>query len=195
MTRTLPVGLELPDGTLFSVDTETSVFELPVSGTDETVLAAVLSDSKGRRRIELREPDAPSVTVRDSSWGILAAGASRGDSLCVCWSELGGAPSTITEGGLPDPTEGLQLFCRFRTAGGWSSPFDLAPEASAAWIQRVEVDAEGYRVHYRRDSGWLLLDSSELDGNYSRVVAPGSTPGPSVRNQPPANDLTSGSPQ
>jgi hypothetical protein len=177
----VPEELELPEGSLFSVDTQTPSFEVVIAGEGNHRVEAVLVDSDGRRRLELDNGDSGRDVIRPTGWVILSAGAQSGDTLCVCWSELNGRPSNLTTGQLPDPTDGVDLRCRFRTATGWSASVDAAPEASVAWLQDVTVDGEGFVVTYRRDAGYLVLDTSSDDGSYARRLVPGEDPGPSDR--------------
>jgi hypothetical protein len=180
----VPEELELPEGSLFSVDTQTPSFEVAISGVGHHRVEAVLVDSDGRRRLELDNGDSGPDVIRASGWVILSAGAQSGNTLCVCWSELNGQPSNLTAGQLPDPTDGVDLRCRFRTATGWSAPIDAAPESSVAWLQDVTVDSEGFGVTYRRDAGYLVLDTGSDDGSYVRRLVPGEDPGPSTRINP-----------
>lgn len=188
----VPAELELPEGSLFSVDTQTRTFDVPIAGGADYNVSAVLVGTEGQRRLELARGDFGREVIRPTGWVILGAGAQSDDTLCVCWSELNGHPSNLTVGQLPDPTDGVDLRCRFRTKAGWSKATDAAPEAPIAWLQDVTVDGDGFLLTYRRDSGLLVLDTSSGDGSYSRRLVPGQPVGPSNRisgpNGPPEGD-------
>ena len=94
----VPAELELPEGSLFSVDTQTRAFDVPIAGGNDYSVSAVLVGSEGRRRLELARGDFAREVIRPTGWVILGAGAQSDDTLCVCWSELNGRPSNLTVG-------------------------------------------------------------------------------------------------
>lgn len=190
----LPDQLELPEGSLFSVDTRTPQVQVPVLGGEGVFVSGLLSDSSGRRSLELAGGSFSGEPIREAGWVVLSAGAQSGETLCVCWSELSGSPSTLTVGELPDPTDGVDLLCRFRTSAGWSAVLDAAPEATAAWVQDVTVTDDGFQLRYRRDSGYLVLDTQPEDGSYTVRLVPGEVPGLSTR-VPGSDDSSAGGEQ
>ncbi len=180
----LPDALELPEGSLFSVDTSTERVAVPAAGAPGVSVVGVLADRQGRRSLQVEGGRWDGELVRVAGWVVLSAAASSDGLLAVCWSELVGAPSTLTEGVLPDPTDGVDLLCRFRSEAGWTSAQDVAPGAPAAWVQGLTASEEGFELQYRRDSGLLLVDTAPEDGSYLRSIGPGQSPGPHRRAAP-----------
>jgi len=180
----LSAALELPEGSLFSVDTTTERMAVPAAGAPDVSVVGVLADRQGRRSLQVEGGRWDGELVRPAGWVVLSAAASSNGLLAVCWSELVGSPSTLTQGALPDPTDGVDLLCRFRSAAGWTAAQDVAPGAPAAWVQGLTASEEGFEVQYRRDSGLLLVDTAPEDGSYLRSIAPGQEPGPHRRAEP-----------
>jgi len=167
----LPENLQLREENLFALDTTTEEFELTLHGTRRFRLIGRLADEDGRRLILLRNSRGGEETVFAADWLLPAVGATNaaGDML-VCVNRLEGESSDLTEGKMPDPTEGVQLACRAKTSGSWGEEVVLGKGGAGQWIHDVTATADGsFRVSYNDDKTGLLVDDPEEGEGIFRV--------------------------
>jgi hypothetical protein len=166
----LPDGLELPEGSLFSVDATTDRFVIEVRRGGASI-EAVLADPDGRRNL-LWVEDGREVPLADAGWVLppAAASATSGDA-AVCWSTLIGEPSELTVGALPDPRDGVTLTCRLQRDGVWLPSRPLASTATAAWLVDVVRADDGYDVTWLQDEGLLVHSSTSADGPWTARIS------------------------
>ena len=165
----VPTGADIGAAPLFRVNNTTPVFEAPVAGNAGLVLQGVLADADGRRELRFSDRQAGQTeTLAAATWNLPATGAvaANGDVL-VCWNRLTGGSSPLTQGPMPDPTQGVSLVCRKRTAGVWEAEFRVAQPETAAWVRRVVATPNGFRLIYYADDGWFLVRD---DGGRSYAV-------------------------
>jgi hypothetical protein len=171
----MPEGLDVPAGHLFSVDATRSVFALPIAGDPSHELIGRLADSDGRREILYGPTGESDQVVVPAAW-VLPAVASLGPTgvTALCWSALTGNTSELTEGAMPDPTQGVSLFCRVLRSDGWSEPVRMGSHGVAAWIMALEPQPNGdFEVQYWSDEGWLVRPTTLQDGLYSQMLLDG----------------------
>ena len=166
----LPDNVLPAEESLFAVDTDQQVFELELHGTRDLSLLGELADQEGRRRIVLNDPTKrePEV-VFTADWLLPAVGAANRDGeILVCVNRLVGEPTSLTEGKLPDPSQGVDLLCRMRTQAGWQVEVPLPRHAAGHWLHDVTALSDGrFRVAYSGDStGFVVDDPQAGDGMY-----------------------------
>jgi hypothetical protein len=152
-----PDTLRLAPSDKFALDTEQPVFSFPVSGASSHQLLAHLADGDGRRSISYLR-DGAKEELASAQFHLPPVGAINrmGESL-VCYNRLVGQPSERTEGAMPDPTQGVHLYCRFYDGEAWGRELRLGQSEKAAWTQSVTALKEGsFRVVYVADEGWLV---------------------------------------
>jgi hypothetical protein len=175
-----PDTLRLAPSDKFALDTEQPVFSFPVSGASSHQLLAHLADGDGRRSISYLR-DGAKEELASAQFHLPPVGAINrmGESL-ACYNRLVGQPSERTEGAMPDPTQGVHLYCRFYDGEGWGRELRLGAVEKAAWAQSVTALADGaFRVVYLADEGWLV----DLDPRHrvmSVRVAEGSAEEPAL---------------
>ncbi len=160
----MPPGLEL-SGPLFSVDTTTPSFSFPVPGSDYELLG-LLSDDQGRRQLAITG-DGSDHEVSGPGWNLPPSAAESADgSLLICWNNLPGEASSITRN-LPDPTEGVDLFCAPFDGVAVGAAVKAPVTGRAAWLRGVEAEDNGtYTVRYFQDCGWLIADPEATHGTW-----------------------------
>lgn len=130
---------------LFSMNTETQEFELPVRGSRKSKLFGVLAAQDGRRKVVVREGDEEQV-IFPADWILPGVGAlSDGGELAVCVNRLSGSATIITKGSMPDPTGGLGLVCRLSREGQWLGAQLLSGKGEALWLRDVVARPGGLR--------------------------------------------------
>ena len=143
------------------------------------VAVQVVAKLRGRREILYGAVGEATEVIVPADWIMppIAAVAPQGQT-AVCWSAMTGSPSELTEGALPDPTQGVALWCRVRGASAWGPPARLGSESVAAWVTGVEPQADGsFQVRYYADGGLFVRPTSESDGTYTQALIDG-VPGP-----------------
>ena len=152
-----PDSLRLAPSDKFSLDTEQEVYSFPVHGAAHHQLQAHLSDRDGRRSISyLRDGAKEELASAQFHLPPVGAFSRTGESL-ACYNRLVGQPSERTQGAMPDPTEGVHLYCRFYDGKVWGRELRLGQSEKAAWTQSVTALKEGsFRVIYLADEGWLV---------------------------------------
>ncbi len=169
----LPEGLEVPDGHLFSVDSRTSAYAFPVDGAPGVELVGQLAGPGGQRRI-LYGPVGAATEVLAEGWLLppVAAADASGRTI-ACWNELTGGTTDLTEGSLPDPTQGLSLLCRLREGEVWGAATRLGSGFTASWLKTIEAQGAGsFRVAYYADGGLFVRPTSADDGDYAQLLGP-----------------------
>ncbi len=112
--------------------------------------------------------EAPQVVFR-KDWLLPAVGAvNRLGDLLVCVNRLVGAPSRLTKGDVPDPANGVDLVCRWRSTRGWAREVRIPRDGAALWLNDVVAQQDGsFRITYGVDgSGLLVDDPTEGEGLY-----------------------------
>ncbi len=162
------------DGTyLFSMETEPEIVELTLHGTVKDRLAGRLADDEGRRKIVYYGPDyrAPQ-TLFAADWLLPAVGAvNKAGEMLVCVNRLVGAPSVLTKGNVPDPANGVDLVCRWRSGRGWSREFKAPRRSAALWLTDVLAMRDGtFRIVYAEDATGLMVDDASRDEGIFRLI-------------------------
>jgi hypothetical protein len=170
--KPLPDNVQLEGDWLFAMETTPKLLELPFHGTSLERLAGRLSDEEGRREIVYYGADsrAPQVLFK-SDWLLPAVGAvnSAGEAL-VCVNRLVGAPTELTKGNVPDPANGIDLACRWRTGRGWSREYLIPRKGAALWLTDVVAVRGGtFRVTYGEDGTGQLVDDARVDEGIYRI--------------------------
>lgn len=168
-----PAGLDTGGVPLFELDAVTPEYVAVLGGAPAGFsLVARLRSAGGQRELVLVTPAGEEV-VAAADWIVLATGAfadaTRG---VVCWNVLTGSPSVT--GGMPHPSEGLALRCRFRGV-------ELGPVQDIAdreWLVELTADSELALVTYRDATGWLYTFEAG-DGHLIRQAV-GTTFGPAT---------------
>lgn len=152
----LPEGLEAVDGPLFRMDVRQPVFRSPVTGNAGLKMEGVLEDDWGRRSLTLKGPSGR-TQVAPAGWNLPPAAAQGDDgTLTVCWNQLTGAADAHS-GDIPNPANGLALWCRVGAPDGLGPAERLAAEAHAPWVQKViALPGGAFRVVWYEDDGWFL---------------------------------------
>lgn len=155
---------------LFSLNTETQEFELPVRGARNLKLVGILSSADGQRRVVLREAG-KDVEVFPAGWLLPGVGAmSDGGTVVVCVNRLVGAATVLTRGAMPDPGAGLALMCRLRKDGMWLDGAVLTPDEGAFWLKDVMPRSGGrFWVVYMQDRSGRLVTLPEPGDGAHRV--------------------------
>lgn len=148
------IELADPNAPLYALDTDTPRMELPLADTPGT-LAGELADA-GRRRILYTPPGGADEEVFGAEFNLPAVGLSAAGRLFVCANRLVGRPSELTEGAMPDPRDGLELWCRARTGGDWSQPARLSL-AAAPWLVELQPASGAVIVRYVHDAEGSLV--------------------------------------
>ena len=187
----LPANLQLREENLFALDTLQEEFQLTLHGTRSFRLVGRLADEEGRRTIVLEDHrGGGEEVVFTADWLLPAVGATNAaGNMLVCVNRLVGESSDLTEGAMPDPTEGVDLVCRARNAGKWENEVVLGKGGAGQWIHDVTATADGgFRVSYNDDKTGLLVDDpSEGDGMYRVPFNDGrfQTPEMAAKSMPP----------
>jgi len=155
---------------LFSLDTKTQEFELPVRGTNRIKLVGILASPEGKRRLVLRE-NGKETEVFPPGWYLPGIGAvSDGGQVAVCANVLLGGASSLTKGTMPDPSAGMGLTCRLRTDGGWLDGVVLK-EDGALWLTELVARSSGrFWVLFMRDRSGRLVTLPEQGDGACRVA-------------------------
>lgn len=166
----IPEGVTLEGpGPVFKVDRATATFEIPVADST-SVLQGVLADDKGRRELRWVDPATGEHEVlAEAGWNLPPAAKPAHDSVMACFNSLPGEPSALSDGDLPDPTQGVHLQCRRRTADGWSNPVRVGAHFKAAWLQEVLATDAGWDVRFYADDGWFGAPARPGHGTYSQL--------------------------
>jgi hypothetical protein len=156
---------------LYRFDTTRPEISVPIVGEAGGQLIGRLRDTVGRRELSYRgEVFAP------ADWHLPpAAAVAMGGTMLVCFNTLTGASSPLTAQGVPDPSRGMTLTCRTRTAAGvWSAPTTLRATTRGVWLQRVFAREDGtFRVLYFGDDGYLVGPRAEGHGVFETIYANG----------------------
>lgn len=161
-----PDGLEL-HGPLFTVDTTTKVFSFPVTDASGSELQGSLTDDVGRRRLDL-SAGGLTIEIAPPDWNLPPVGARDvSGAILVCWNRLPGSPSEITVD-VPDPTQGVELWCRVVDGGLADGAVRVAASGVAAWLTSVVSDGSGsWTVTFFQDDGWLVGDPKPGSGTFT----------------------------
>jgi hypothetical protein len=158
---------------LFRLDTQTAVYEYPVTNAIDLTLKAEIADGDGRRKILLKHDFVDdAIVIADAGWHLFPAAAlsKQGMGQIVCFNRLVGTPTEMTAGAMPDPTHGVHLYCRVFMGTGWSPELRVAADAHAAWLRKVEVTPNGYFVITAyHDDGWFMGRAKEGHGTYAHM--------------------------
>ncbi len=170
LSRLLPENVEVDGPWLFAMETTPEVLPLTLHGSSQQRLAGRLADRDGRREIVHygKNREAPQVVFR-KDWLLPAVGAvNRLGDLLVCVNRLVGAPSRLTKGDVPDPANGVDLVCRWRSTRGWAREVRIPRDGAALWLNDVVAQQDGsFRITYGVDgSGLLVDDPTEGEGLY-----------------------------
>lgn len=185
----MPESLELLDDHLFAMDTADEIYPLVFHGSRNYALEGHLTDAEGRREIILRNVREGTIEelVFPSGWLLPAVGAmnERGDIL-VCVNRLVGSPTTLTKGTMPDPMQGIDLVCRWRSKRGWSNEIKLLRKSAGQWLYDITARRSGsFWVSFSNDKSGLLVDDPEHgDGMYRVQFSRGRFEIPTVARRP-----------
>jgi hypothetical protein len=168
----LPQNVVVEGDWLFAMELTPENLDLTLHGTSLDRLSGKLADDEGRRTILYYGPDFRTPqTVFKADWYLPAVGArnSQGEML-VCVNRLVGAPSALTKGSMPDPSNGVDLVCRWHSARGWSREVRVPRTGAALWLSDVVALREGkFRIVYSDDGTGLMVDDPDedrVDGTY-----------------------------
>ncbi|GDX83350.1 hypothetical protein LBMAG42_51610 [Deltaproteobacteria bacterium] len=152
---------------MFTVDTTTEVFSFPVVGASGSELQGTLTDDVGRRRLELNA-GGQSIEVAATDWNLPPGAAlDISGAILVCWNRLPGSASDITVD-VPDPTQGVELWCRLVDGGVADGAVRVETSGVAAWLTGVKSDASGsWTVTFFQDDGWLVGDPQPGHGTFT----------------------------
>lgn len=158
-------------GHLFSLDTQTPEFKLPVRGSSRLELAGVLSSAEGQRRLVLRE-GGEETEVLPGDWFLPGIGAvGEGGTVAVCANRLSGMSTVLTAGLMPDPGAGVELVCRLRQNGTWLAPVKLKGPTGAQWLGDVVARPGGqFWIVYMNDRSGRLVTLPESGDGAGRVA-------------------------
>jgi hypothetical protein len=170
LSRLLPENVEVDGPWLFAMETTPELLALTLHGSSQERLVGRLADRDGRREIVHygKNRQAPKVIFR-KGWLLPAVGAvNRLGDLLVCVNRLVGATSRLTKGDMPDPANGVDLVCRWRSTRGWTREVRVPREGAALWLSDVVAQKDGsFRITYGVDGTGLLLDDpAEGEGTY-----------------------------
>ena len=163
----LPSGVEIRGDHLFSLDRSTETLAVDLTGASGHRVEGVLADSWGRRQLRYVDPSGAVEPLAGRGWLLPPSGAvGPSGEVLVCFGALPGRNTELTEGAMPDPTQGLSVLCRHRTTEGWGPLVQGAQEADAAWLRSVEALPDGsFLLRYYRDAGWLVQPTAADHGN------------------------------
>jgi len=173
-----PEGFEMRERALFHLDTNTEEMSFKVMGNASFSMIGKLADRLGRRILKLRTPEGVEE-IAPAGWYTPPAAAmnARGE-LMVCYNVLVGKTSRLTEGMMPDPTQGVHAYCRLRKNDGWERAQRVGSmDRIASWVRTVTALRDGsFRMEYQADDGWLydpapqhpVLAQTLLDGTVIR---------------------------
>lgn len=181
---TRPEGFEMKNRALFHLDAKTEEMAFKVQGNASFSIVGKLADRQGRRTLKLRTPDGIE-DVAPAGWITPPASAMnvRGEMM-VCYNVLVGKTSRLTEGMMPDPTQGVHAYCRLRKKDGWERAQRVGSmDRIASWVRTVTaLPDSSFRLEYQADDGWLydpdprhpVLAQTLLDGTVvkSRFIRP-----------------------
>ncbi len=166
-------NVEVEGAWLFAMETKPELLELTLHGTSQQRLAGRLADQEGRREIVYygKGRRAPQV-IFPKDWLLPAVGAvNRKGERLVCVNRLVGAPSALTKGNVPDPSNGIDLACRWYSPRGWSREYLLPRQAAALWLTDVVAKQDGsFRIVYAEDASGLLVDDATQGEGVYRVT-------------------------
>ena len=170
LSRLLPENVEVDGSWLFAMETTPELLPLTLHGSSQERLAGRLADREGRREIVHygKDRQAPQVIFR-KDWLLPAVGAvNRLGDMLVCVNRLVGAPSRLTRGDMPDPANGVDLVCRWRSTRGWAREVTIPRDGAALWLTDVVATRDGtFRITYGKDGTGLLVDDpAEGEGIY-----------------------------
>lgn len=170
LSRLLPENVEVDGPWLFAMETTPELLALTLHGSSQERLAGRLADREGRREILHygKDRQAPQVIFR-KDWLLPAVGAvNRLGDMLVCVNRLVGAPSRLTRGDVPDPANGVDLVCRWRSTRGWAREVTIPRDGAALWLTDVVATKDGaFRITYGKDgSGLLVDDPADGEGIY-----------------------------
>ncbi|MFI5300734.1 MAG: hypothetical protein ACHREM_21845 [Polyangiales bacterium] len=84
------------------------------------------------------------------------------DAIVICWNHMTGPEPT--PGAMPQPSGGMELLCRYRTAAGALLPTVSIGFAEPSWLKSIDVSAVGISVAtYRDKAGTLFGPPSACD--------------------------------
>ena len=168
----LAENVEVDGPWMFAMETTPELLELTLHGTSQQRLAGRLADQEGRREIVYygKNRRAPQVLF-PKDWLLPAVGAvNRGGEMLVCVNRLVGAPSALTKGNVPDPSNGIDLACRWFSSRGWSREYLVPREGAALWLTDVVAQKDGsFRIVYAEDNSGLLVDDAAQDEGVYRL--------------------------
>ena len=157
----------------WSASTSSEDFPAELEGDATHEVATPLADAAGRRDVVYRPTGGGAALTLNTvplSWNFLAGGVKATNGLtAVCWNRFVGAPSGATQGGLPDPRQGVALICRVHDGKDWGPELVIEAGIPAAWLSGFAINGQGEPVvTYQRDSfGTLFNTGKPGDGEYS----------------------------
>ncbi len=172
-----PPGLTPPTNEpMFGLNTSERVITLAIEGDAQHRLEGVLTDPDGRRELRYVSTDGRFEVLAPAGWNLPpAAAVVRGGDTLTCFNALTGRPSFNTRGAMPDPTLGMELRCRLRSAGRWGSVMTVRTPTAGNWVQRVVGRDDGaFRVLFYGDDGWMLAPATSRHGVYDVTYAGGA---------------------
>ena len=169
-----PDGVILPaSGPVFAFDTAQQTVSRPVDGDAAATLDGQLSDASGRRALAYRRGGGAAEVLATSDWNLPPmAAVAAGGNLLACFNRLTGAPSRNTAPGVPDPTQGVALVCRLRTASGFGPEVKVTSPTRASWLKLVAARPDGtFNVVFYGDDGWLVLGAATQNPQHGTYAA------------------------
>ena len=171
---TPPQGFKPLGKSLFGVDTTTQVIKTPVQGHAGVVVEGRLATATGQRTLVLvSEQGETEIAGPDWLSPPVAAMNSQGEIL-VCYNRFTGETTQLTQGMLPDPTQGLQALCRSWNGHRFEREVQVGSmQRVASWIINLNAQPNGqFRLQYLADDGWLM-DPSPKHHFLAQVIEDG----------------------
>jgi len=171
---TPPEGFSYTGDTLFGLDQVTPVLSVSVLGHGGLKIEGRLANAMGQRSLYLVS-DTEEVLITEADWlsPPIAAVNEEGE-LLVCYNRFIGETSQLTQGMLPDPTQGVHAICRNRKEGSFEREVRVGnQDRVASWLKTLNAQPNGqFRLHYLADDGWLM-DASPKHHFMAQVIDDG----------------------
>jgi len=153
-----PDGFSYTGQSLFGLDRKTAVITTGVQGHAGYSVQGRLANDQGQRTLVLVHGQREFV-IADPGWlsPPVAAMNAQGEIL-ICYNRFIGETSQLTEGMLPDPTQGVDALCRSWKKGRMDPEVQVGSAGrKASWVISMNAQPNGqFRLQYLADDGWLM---------------------------------------